>query len=80
MTKLKVKLSKSKQCGVNLKLHAAQLVHDVTHVFTDDRPRDLIVTLSGRLHRVPRHVIEPNYITHHTDRFVERTLPAASKT
>ena len=64
---------------VNLELHAAELVQDVTHVFTDDCPRDLVITLSGRLHRVARHVVEPNYVTHHADSFEERTFPTTSK-
>jgi len=63
----------------DLELHAAELVHGISHVVADDRPRYLVVALSRRLHRVARHVVEPDYVPHHTNGLEERAPPAISK-
>jgi len=64
--------------NANLELHTADLVQYVAHLVTDDCPRYLVVTLSCRLHSVTCHVIETDYVPHHTDRFEKWTLPTHS--
>ena len=62
-----------------LELHGAEFVHNVAHVFTNDRPRYLVITLGRWLYRVTRHVIETNNVAHHPDCFVERTHPTTQQ-
>ena len=56
----------------HLELHGAQLVENVAHVVTDDRPRDAVVALGCCLDDVAGHVVEGDHVTQHANGLVER--------
>ena len=60
----------------DLELHGAQLVENVAHVVTDDRPRDAVVALGGCLDDVAGHVVEGDHVTQHANGLVERAEPS----
>ena len=57
-----------------LKLHAGELVHDVSHGLLDHVPGDLVVGLGRRLHTVSGQVVEGDDVAQHAHRFVERAV------
>ena len=54
-----------------LEFHTSQLVHDLAHGLPDDVPGDLVVGLSGGLHRVTSQVIESHNVLQHAHCLVE---------
>lgn len=61
-----------------LELHGAESVEDLSQVFSDHGPGDLVVALSRGLHCVPRHVIEGYYVGQDANSLIEGTEPAGS--
>lgn len=59
-----------------LELHGAESVEDLSQVFSDHGPGDLVVALSCGLHRVPRHVVERYDVGQDAYRLIEGTKPA----
>lgn len=56
-----------------LELHGGELVKDAAHAVLNGRPCDLVLTLSGRLDGMTRHVIETHDVTQHAYCLVEWT-------
>lgn len=76
--RIRVRVTRARVSGVSfselyLEFHGGQLVEYVAHRVTDDVPRDLVVGLRRGLDRVPRHVVERDYVLEHAHGLVERT-------
>lgn len=45
-----------------LELHAAELVHDVSHGFSNDVPSNSILTLRRSFYRVASHIVKRDHV------------------
>lgn len=59
-----------------LELHRADFIQDLSQVFADHGPSDLVVALRCGLHRMAGHVVEGDHVWEDTDGFVEGAEPA----
>ena len=55
----------------DLELHVAELVHDLSHLFSDNVVGDFVVTLGCSLDCVSRHFIESDDILQHSSSFIK---------
>lgn len=62
-----------------LELHGADLIQDLSQVFADHCPSDLVVALRRGLNRVAGHVIEGDHVREDADGFVKGAEPARDK-
>lgn len=59
-----------------LELHGAEFIQDLSQVFADHGPSDLVVALRRGLHRMAGHVVEGDRVREDADGFVKGAEPA----
>jgi hypothetical protein len=59
------------QYSTHLEFHRWQLVQDLAHAVSNNRPRDLIFTLCCWLHSMTGHVVKSYHVLQHTHCLVE---------
>jgi len=59
------------QYSTYLEFHRRQLVQNLAHAVSNNRPRDLVFTLCCGLHSMTGHVIKSYHVLQHTHCLVE---------
>lgn len=59
-----------------LELHRADFIQNLSQVFADHGPSDLVVALRCGLHRMAGHVVEGDRVREDADGFVKGAEPA----